>query len=594
METNPSCPITDSTCYKRVKQEPVDEYSNKQEMGPLSENSQEQNDAVTVHGSETMLMSQFEVCEEPSQFDLKQESIDELDNWNETVTSHPSDNVNFKYLVMECSQSIKEEPIDKESEGQQKEISSNDIIDMKIKKEPNDDCPTDQGNKTSLPCTEHIGDCKTDTGTRKVGNKIDMSKKRRQKFSSNNIKKGSFDLFYCDLCGKGFKTHKYAKCHREEVHSDVKPHQCVICGKGFRKNYYLKLHMMTHTGNRRYKCKECGHGFIKRHRLEMHMEIHMEKKPHACHRCNKCFSLEQNLKSHIALVHSTNLSSHSCPICKKMYTYAATLKEHLLTHSDEGSFLCNKCGKAFKSKFSLNSHLLNIHAGIKPFCCKECKESFATSGTLKNHFKRSHGGKSYDGRHYRESEEHLCPECGSVLQTTLRGLLEHILAHGIERPYPCTVCGVNLKTTDDLQAHTCIEKPSKYTRKFRTKESSNVHTPESFQCTMCDKIFKEKSYLRNHMKRHNVNRTISDVRPHLCSLCGKKFKTKPHLAQHMSTHTNEKPFKCTVCAMAFKRKPNLDEHRRTHTGEKSPNQCTMCDKSFVRPCLLKKHMQKHK
>ncbi|KAK7930344.1 hypothetical protein WMY93_006739 [Mugilogobius chulae] len=58
---------------------------------------------------------------------------------------------------------------------------------------------------------------------------------------------------------------------------------------------------------------------------------------------------------------------------------------------------------------------------------------------------------------------------------------------------------------------------------------------------------------------------LQDHRPYSCSECDKSFKTKSHLQQHMFSHTDERPHKCPECGKMFKDKSNLNKHITTHT-----------------------------
>ena len=58
-------------------------------------------------------------------------------------------------------------------------------------------------------------------------------------------------------------------------------------------------------------------------------------------------------------------------------------------------------------------------------------------------------------------------------------------------------------------------------------------------CTICDRIFANNQYLRDHMKVH------SSVKPFVCDYegCGKPFRLGKDLIRHKRVHTGEKPFK---------------------------------------------------
>lgn len=75
-------------------------------------------------------------------------------------------------------------------------------------------------------------------------------------------------------------------------------------------------------------------------------------------------------------------------------------------------------------------------------------------------------------------------------------------------------------------------------------------------CDVCQKEFKRKEHLTQHMKLHQ------GVRPFKCDQCDKAFNRKEHLLRHRTSHTGAKSFKCEHCQKMFSRKDNLNKHKR--------------------------------
>ena len=93
-----------------------------------------------------------------------------------------------------------------------------------------------------------------------------------------------------------------------------------------------------------------------------------------------------------------------------------------------------------------------------------------------------------------------------------------------------------------------------------------VHTLDRvFQCSQCEKGFKEMRTLRLHLKIHNAEY------PEQCGVCQKVFRTKWQLKQHQMDHGGERPYPCPECSFTCKTKQQLNEHRRKH----SVSYCTL-------------------
>ncbi|KAM9852014.1 uncharacterized protein ACBR49_005117 [Aulostomus maculatus] len=91
---------------------------------------------------------------------------------------------------------------------------------------------------------------------------------------------------------------------------------------------------------------------------------------------------------------------------------------------------------------------------------------------------------------------------------------------------------------------------------------------------------------------HFVSAGSHRKKPHICSICGRSFSRPCRLKEHCKIHTTEKPHGCSVCGKAFTTDANLRAHEKIHIADK-PHRCSVCPKSFLKPCHLRKHMRIH-
>uniref|UniRef100_A0A182TJG2 C2H2-type domain-containing protein n=1 Tax=Anopheles melas TaxID=34690 RepID=A0A182TJG2_9DIPT len=67
------------------------------------------------------------------------------------------------------------------------------------------------------------------------------------------------------------------------------------------------------------------------------------------------------------------------PGCSKTFSCRHGLRRHSYYRHSGQMFLCQECGKAYKSKLELSTHRLHVHTRGKAFGCEECGKSFVTS-----------------------------------------------------------------------------------------------------------------------------------------------------------------------------------------------------------------------
>ena len=138
-------------------------------------------------------------------------------------------------------------------------------------------------------------------------------------------------------------------------------------------------------------CEICGTKFKSPKEYDRHLAMkhpsndELEKTKYYCEKCGKAYNNKYSLDNHIQYSHGAMIT---CKLCNFSVQRARGLSKHMLTH-EEAKFKCSICGKMLKTNKSLVIHERE-HAGIKPFSCQVCGKSFPSKPGLKQHKRLVH------------------------------------------------------------------------------------------------------------------------------------------------------------------------------------------------------------
>eukprot|EP01083_Nonionella_stella_P304742 1060247_1 len=118
------------------------------------------------------------------------------------------------------------------------------------------------------------------------------------------------------------------------------------------------------------------------------------------------------------------------------------------------------------------------------------------------------------------------------------------------------------------------------------------HLTIKYQCSFCDRGFREKRKQIYHERTH-----LND-RKERCPFCKKTFCDPSTLRQHIhNIHDNvPKPYLCKKCGKRFAKLSLLQIHWKTHlvsVQQRKLYECEYCNSSFTTKSNRNKHLKKY-
>ncbi|KAG8432271.1 hypothetical protein GDO86_016785 [Hymenochirus boettgeri] len=190
-------------------------------------------------------------------------------------------------------------------------------------------------------------------------------------------------LLCCPFCSFSCR-HQLVYDHHVKGHGITRMYKCSDCDYTTKNKQKITWHSRIHTGEKPYKCHLCSYACADPSRLKYHMRTHKDEKKYLCPECGyKCKWVNQ-LKYH--MTKHTGLKPYRCKECDYCTNRADALRIHRETrHREVRSFICEQCGKAFKTRFLLKTHMKK-HSEEKPYVCNLCQRSFRWPAGLRHHY----------------------------------------------------------------------------------------------------------------------------------------------------------------------------------------------------------------
>ena len=262
--------------------------------------------------------------------------------------------------------------------------------------------------------------------------------------------------------------------------------------------------------------------------------------PLVCKYCLKTFYTEANCTRHIESCHKmTKDSLFKCKVCDKEYTTKYARDIHENEHKKKSiKFVCPTCGNLYKRHSDLIKHI------------KSKDHEYPEPGLYPDH--------ENIGSNIRSIQER-CDICHRNVAGTEIELHKKIHHSKSSRYFPCNMCNYKTDRADKLRRHEYLkhkiaDREFKYIDKTFEKEDKET---TDWQCIECKKLFPSFLEMENHM----LLRHCEELR---CTICNKEFKLKHCLTQHMKhIHGNGKKFKCKKCGAYYSYKSSFNRHNKT-------------------------------
>uniref|UniRef100_A0ACB8G1C6 Uncharacterized protein n=1 Tax=Sphaerodactylus townsendi TaxID=933632 RepID=A0ACB8G1C6_9SAUR len=247
----------------------------------------------------------------------------------------------------------------------------------------------------------------------------------------------------CDCCSFAAKERQQLVNHYLETHepsaAEERPLKCSFCDFACQHQLVFDHHMKGHGGTRVYKCSDCEYTTKNKQKITWHIRIHTGEKPYKCHLCQYACADPSRLKYHMR-IHKEE-RKYLCPECGYKCKWVNQLKYHMTKHTGIKPYQCDECKYCTNRADALRIHKETRHREARSFICEQCGKAFKTRFLLRTHLKK-----------HSEEKPYVCNVCYRGFRWAA-GLRHHYLTHTNEHPFFCRYCSYKAKQKFQVIKH---------------------------------------------------------------------------------------------------------------------------------------------
>ncbi|KAJ0176807.1 hypothetical protein K1T71_007986 [Dendrolimus kikuchii] len=195
----------------------------------------------------------------------------------------------------------------------------------------------------------------------------------------------------CYACGFEFKSTTIMYKHEFRCRAPdaviVKKARAKSVGNKARARPFIQFYKKQKPV--KFPCKECSAVFTSKSTLISHENLHKGQRPYQCYHCPNAYTSQYAFSRH--LKKHSNID-YICDYCGKAFKIKSLLVSHMHTHSQIKKFACEFCEKRFRQRGALNHHVNTVHKKLPPPCaCQICEKRYPRMSLLKVHMNKAHG-----------------------------------------------------------------------------------------------------------------------------------------------------------------------------------------------------------
>ncbi|XP_015436080.1 PREDICTED: gastrula zinc finger protein XlCGF57.1-like [Dufourea novaeangliae] len=249
---------------------------------------------------------------------------------------------------------------------------------------------------------------------------------------------------------------------------------------------------------------------------------------------------------------------------RRSHVFRSHVTRTCYTGSPKTPMKCPQCGRTYKMKRNLTTHMKFECGGQRHFACHMCPASYTQNIGLRRHLLKRHNvylppkfsvpkqpaRRSRYGC-YTNMDGFTCYQCGRTYQMR-HNLVKHLRFEcGGQKHFVCTVCPARYTQNGKLRQH-MLNAHNIFVPPRKTWMRTAYSLYESYP-------FDAPSAMKTMLP--SISRYVPEDREFQCSNCGRRYSLKHNLIRHERYECGgQRRFTCAFCSKKYTQNGTLQKH----------------------------------